>query len=215
MKKSLILIISLFCLSLLLVVPATDSATRKQARKEYKEKRKKVAWEPDQKKFFISGKITGGILTGEVADYFEDTSDKLVYGFGGCLEYLIRPRIVLGVNFEMSWKAVPEYSEKDLKGTSFSASGMYLFCKNTRSSPYARLEFGWINPKWNDNDLGTHSLLRIGLGFNNHFTKHTLGRFEAFYRIILCDGSDLGDYSGEADFNVTYFGLEFTFGLKL
>ena len=177
MKKSLILIITLFCLSSLLVVPATDAATRKQARKEYKEKRKKVAWEPDDKKLYISGKITGGILTGEAADYFEDTNDKLIYGLGGSLEYLLHPRFAFGVNFEMAWKVIPEYSENNINGKSFSASCMYLFYKNSRSSPYARMEFGWINPNWHDNDLGNHEFFRIGLGYNTHFTKYTVGRF--------------------------------------
>ena len=78
MKKSLILIISLFFLSLLLVVPNINAATRKQARKEYREKRKKVAWEPDDKKLYISGKLTGGILTGKAADYFDETSEKVI-----------------------------------------------------------------------------------------------------------------------------------------
>jgi len=157
MKKSLILVFTLFCLSSLLVVPATDAATRKQARKEYKEKKKKVAWVPDDKKFIISGKITGGILTGKAADYFEDTNDKLIYGFGACLEYLFHPNLVFGVSFEMGWKELSSYSENDLKGTSFSASGMYLFCKKSRSSPYIRMEYGSIKGDWGNYDLGTHS----------------------------------------------------------
>lgn len=193
------------------------------ARKERKKSQKKDVMVVHTK-FALVPKLTIGLLTGEAADKLEGSKNTSVYGGGFTLEYSPRPPSRLGLNLELvygqSHKVKFDNKNGKVRSLSYSGSWLLMFAPQSRSSLFARAEFGFsdlklINPDYYESQ--TKSFFRVGLGHSGHSGSRTVTRFELYYKRLFTDGAKLtsASVSPDIDFDVSYIGLEFSMSFPL
>lgn len=180
-------------------------------------------FEPRATTYLLGAKFYAGSVTGEGADeikkWSSDFSDRMVYGLGLFGDYRIVSSIMVGVTGEYGWKTPVVTEMEAIKYYSYAGTLTYTLRPENRSTLYARSEFGFTHFKYEDNDLGTHSYLRFGLGQVYATAPTTAARFEFYYKHHFSEGHELTGTSGipfsEIPFNIDWIGFEisFLFGL--
>ncbi|UCG60849.1 MAG: hypothetical protein JSV52_11020 [Candidatus Zixiibacteriota bacterium] len=169
--------------------------------------------------------ISCGLVVGEAADYIEylsnDVTDKLIYGGGMSLVYFPAPAVGLGLNIEYGLKTIPLGDETG-RGWFYSTSLIGNFRTEHRTTPYARIDFGFVTGKYPDYyenidlKLGTHPFLRFGLGMFSFLTGKLSIRTELYYMTAFSEGYEIeGLFNREIPFNASSFGVELGMGIPL
>lgn len=170
-------------------------------------------------KYLLGAKFNAGSVIGEGADEIEehstDFADKLVYGLGLVTEYNLKPSVAIGINFDYGWKSPVVDSMESLTFYSLAGSFSYKLNPQNRSTLYGRTEIGFTHFQYEDNDLGTHNYLRLGLGQIYATGPTTVARFELYYKHHFSQGYEITETSDipfdEIPFDIDWVGLEISF----
>ncbi len=199
---------------LALLTVAEGVLAGKRDKKPEKEKKEFVA---KPMRYGITAFLTGGYTTKDPKfhDYvgFQEVGDRLVYGGGLALEIYPKQTYALGLNVEYVFKQIPDTQLKDVKGMVFSGSFTYYTRILRRTMPYGKVSLGIASLSWpqfdggDDYDLGTHMVLRFGLGLFTHTGSFTNTRFEIYFNLMDSGGMELLEDYGP------YVGVSVGFGV--
>ena len=174
-------------------------------------------FEVQPKQVYVGLKLTGGMVTGEIADKTDAAggtfSDKLWYGVALDGDYFVRPHLAAGASVEMGWKVVKGGESPDIKLYSYALHTLYRFNPLGKRSVYLRPEIGLIKgtepiENGDDKDLGSHTFLRFGLGDWLCTGPTTLINIEVYYKYAFSKDAKLFGYS---DVDATGLGVDIGF----
>lgn len=179
-------------------------------------------------KYAIVPRLTAGFVTGESYDVLEQydhaTNARIVYGGGLTIEYYLSKRWAVGPNFEKVFKDLPGVDVGQIKGTTYSVSGLLNVLPDAKNSPFLRAEIGVTSMKLSasaltgnkDVGLGTHSFFRIGIGLLSYTGSKTNVRIELYNRTFYTDGHEIADFSSfNVAFDASYIGIELAWAIGI
>ena len=187
--------------------------------KRPREREKKPAKIVQHSVLFVP-KLHAGVLTGEsadVADYNNrGLSNTLVYGLGLGLQTHLDPTWALGFHVAVSWKNLTAFNtSKSITGMSFTGSCSYYLTPHKKYTPLAHLESGLIVMDERLFDLGTHPLLKAGMGIRGFTASGTTSHFLLYYELIFSDARRIGATGRPDTYDISYIGFEIAFGIGI
>jgi len=208
--NSKLLNIFTICLMSLLICSTSMAARQKKIKPPPKDIRIKHT------NFAIAPYLTGGWIIGDGADYVE-SNNKALYGLGSAFIYNWKPKFNFFGDLEVVYGNVSDSSYTKYRIISYSAGLTFTFSPKNRSSLYLKGEFGKskIRATKVNQDYGTHTFIKVGLG-NRIFSTPTIATvIEFYYKRILNNDEDLEYYFVREEIDAEYIGLLFSvsFGL--